>query len=772
MSKQGILLKAIMSLTRTKIKQFYITIGYHFSCKRIKRRIRVLKKIVSQCEPINLLKFLDFMTKTNQMKPSIDEISIDDSIFFVHAQEYIQTILVTTENNYKPCQNDERTQENLFNKALNVYKEIHDEILLFLMLWSQKESQNKNIESTRIDEIIESQLMYWVRGNRYQLFELEPIKQLLSPHNDILVELFNISSNDVVSGLDKLRYSLSQGYADAIVDSAKSFDRFSELIDSGVSEGKAVEIVRDDAETAMNQLFNCGLNDVKKITNWSDEFISCFSLGLNEQKNFWGKSSFSGWPIDLLPVYQKPFIRINNEHYCFLYYDLFDNIYRSIQKSIVNKRSNYRNTWNHFQSTASEKMVADLFAKLLPGASIYKNNYYPINGSLKNMNENDLIVAYYNYLFVVEVKAGSFPPTPPITDFNAHIKAYESLANNSDSQCSRTMDYIKSCDVASFYDENKQPSFKLAPIDYYNDIFTFSVTVENFNEFASKAEKMSVFNLKEKTIVISIDDLLVYADYFNSPIAFIHYLKQRTAAMSIQQYQMHDEMDHLGLYINQNCYALDPTKYGDGDIIIFEGFREELDKYYAMRFSCPKDAIKPIQNHPKEITKIIRYIDNHPSVDLIALELFLLDLSSDGKTDLAEQIKYILKRQKELKYMVPAKAFGEIKYCMFLSQPGIKNFSTQECIDYTLAAASRNEDVPVMCIMLKYNKNNNIISIDSKSCNFSSVSESDYERLIKLGHEKAKHWVKAFEKVHGRIDDNEECPCGSGKTYKDCCKCS
>lgn len=70
---------------------------------------------------------------------------------------------------------------------------------------------------------------------------------------------------------------------------------------------------------------------------------------------------------------------------------------------------------------------------------------------------------------------------------------------------------------------------------------------------------MSIISLKEETIVISYDDLLAYAGYFDEPIRFLHYLKQRKAAMRVPQYQMYDEFDHLGLYIDRNLYALDPS---------------------------------------------------------------------------------------------------------------------------------------------------------------------------------------------------------------------
>ena len=179
-------------------------------------------------------------------------------------------------------------------------------------------------------------------------------------------------------------------------------------------------------------------------------------------------------------------------------------------------------------------MVKELFLKLLPGAEAHVSNYYPVRNSLKQTNENDIIITYQNNLFVIEVKAGSFPSTPPITDFEAHIKAYQKLAEAADSQCSRTAEYIANHAPAQFYDHEKNPTFLLPGLDTFDDVFTFSVTVDNFNEFAAKAEKLSIISLKEETIVISYDDLLAYAGYFDEPIRFLHYLKQRKTGNNLE----------------------------------------------------------------------------------------------------------------------------------------------------------------------------------------------------------------------------------------------
>ena len=138
-------------------------------------------------------------------------------------------------------------------------------------------------------------------------------------------------------------------------------------------------------------------------------------------------------------------------------------------------------------------MVANVFSEMLPDCVVYRDNYYPKNKSLKNLKENDIIISFANVLFIVEVKAGSFVYTPPITDFDNHIVSYKNLIEKADHQCKNTYDYLMANDNAIIY--NQDGSIK-AQIDMtkVDDVFMFSVTVDNINDFAARAKKLNFLN--------------------------------------------------------------------------------------------------------------------------------------------------------------------------------------------------------------------------------------------------------------------------------------
>ena len=130
-----------------------------------------------------------------------------------------------------------------------------------------------------------------------------------------------------------------------------------------------------------------GLIDVKSITGWDTRFIEALSYQLGECHSFWDESDFSGWPIVEQPVMRRPFIKIDGTVYTFLYYAIFDNIYRNIQKTVARLKPEYAESWKNKQTKVSEEMVASLFNSLLPGAEVHIGNYYPKHFYKENERE-------------------------------------------------------------------------------------------------------------------------------------------------------------------------------------------------------------------------------------------------------------------------------------------------------------------------------------------------------------------------------------------------
>ena len=181
----------------------YMRTEYTSQYKKIALEVKSLKEKVAQCDPYSLLMYLRSLAAMGQMNIFSEIECSSDANAIIRAQEYVQSIFVSTENNYVPSEPNEEAA--LHAQIVADFDELYKSFMFFYHFWAAHIQELRRIDDSRLNEIVESQYMYWVRGNRYQVFELEPLKSLLPPHNDVLLELFGVSSTEVIDGLEKLR---------------------------------------------------------------------------------------------------------------------------------------------------------------------------------------------------------------------------------------------------------------------------------------------------------------------------------------------------------------------------------------------------------------------------------------------------------------------------------------------------------------------------------------------------------------------------------------
>lgn len=763
-----IVFKNNMSSNQQKQFTAYLKSKYLEETQKVNEKISAIKEKILRCDPIQLLSFssiqglMPFVNLFSESQGSFQDIPI------ARATEYIQSILVSAScNSLEYLDGD---PSSLFFEILKDIEELHSLIQNFYVCWIAKlEDLVPGTENDILKSIIEAQIMYLVRGHRYPVFEIEYYQKLLQEHDDIFKDVFGISSTDIINGISKLQYSLTQGKVDALNQFQNIFEEFQnykvEEQDAFFAEHK------QENEDFYNKFFGTQLHDVAKITQWPDNFIKELSWELDDKTNFFNDSPFAGWPIIDLPVFKRPFIRINNISYCFDYYSFIDNFYRVIQKTITRLRPHYK--WSDNQQVASEKMVENIFQSLLPHCITYRSNYYPINNSMKQTAENDLIVLYDDVLIIVEVKAGSFVYTPPILDFDAHIKSYKSLIEKADWQCQRTKDYLTGKSQPLLYDANHIVKAAI-DMDKISSIFMMSVTIDNINTFAAKAEKLRFMQLKSNAISIAVDDLMVYREYFNSPLMFLHFLQQRSLAIQESKLALNDELDHLGMYIKHNCYCFQTNKISKESVGNFIGYREDLDNYFCKLYHPQLSPKKPLPNIPDLFLRIIHYLEVESIEGRSSIANYFLNFSTDAKNDFCNQVNYVLNRQKEIKRDIPIHVAGagenSLRYTCFVDQHGVIESSYSRKREYTLACLSWNNDPDRYLINLCFDSIGNFIKVELKRFTSQDIKPEESDQIYQLGKEVAERRMFQYHQTHkGKIGRNQLCPCGSGKKYKKCC---
>lgn len=675
--------------------------------------------------------------------------------------EYLQSLVASTNNTICLHVTDEDIE-------LLAHQYLHDQEMLF-----EKATQYLMFRSLALEDdsetnflAFEAQMMHMVRGDRYRFLQLDYIRPLMLVHDSEFQKLFGVSANAVIDGYERLEKALPNGRLEGLTTLRELFEK------AGSADEANFSIIPEEdfqaAEEAFLEAFSVHHFNVGRITNWPKTFMDALSFAPGEAC-FFEEGEMRYWPIVTLPIVDRPFIRLNGETYCFDYYSLTDNFYRAVQKAILRLDPGYSEQWQQRQKEASESMVESVFKEMLPGCISYADNYY---GSKKHRNENDLLIIYRDALLVVEVKAGRFTDAPPVSNFDSHIKRYKELIQKSNSQCTHMRDYIRESGVELvLYDQYMQPKAVLN-ISNVNSIFCLSVTIENINTYAARAEKLGFLNLREGVSCIAIDDLMTYKRYFNNPLEFLHFLKQREIASLNERIALNDELDHLGMYIAHNCYSLEVNNIPKGDTLCMTGYREDLDSYFE-RVDTPLPQLeKPRQNMPKRFREIIDVLFRSNNSEAVSISSYLLDFSSDARQQLSNGIDMTLERQASTGRQCALSFSGKedsIRMTYFVFQDELHDAQTdQEMFDYTTSLLLANGEKERMMLSFRFDMNYALQSVSARSISINQIPPCRIDELKSRGEEMGDFRVAKYKREHGKIGRNQPCPCGSGRKYKKC----
>lgn len=745
--------------------------------------VNEIKNLISTCNPLELLKYAyDNFIKYACGVTSESQLSMQE-VYGSRELEYIQSVIVASENKYIE-NNDKDSMLETFQLISLKINELYKLTQVYFMCRTAdlKSRSDIDLDLDKEQFLVEAQLSMFVRGDRYQIYEVLHLKELLEPHNDEFIKLYNITSNDFIDGISNIQKSLTRTqnpfgniFGQELNGLLKIFEEYKEFEEKELETDKN-QITEDIMKmfkknnlksTRIDLVNDYDRFDLEKLTNWPKGLLKDFSFGINENKNFYN-NEYPGSPLTELPVFEKPFINIGDKFYCFDYYNLFDNIYRVIQKVFRSKDLEYRDVWGIRQMEVTENMVSNLFKKLLPNCTIYTSNYYPKNKSLKQCNENDIIVLYDDNLIIVEVKAGSYTYRSPILDIESHIESLKTLVEKADGQAERTLNYLKSGKTVKLYNKDKSEKCEIT-LENFNEVTLMSITLDNFNEFCSKIEKLKFLEINKNSIALSIDDFRVYSDYFDSPSEFLHYLKQRKIATQNKYLYLNDELDHLGMYIEHNVYSNIFEDDLDAHVVPY-GYRERIDEYFSSLVNEGFEEDKPKQLIPIEIRKIIDFLDKSNIKQKVRLSTFLLDFCSETKKDLSNMISKALTRQIEINRMIQLSLMGETPICIFCHQPNIENMTDSDIQDYTFATMLYAKDKYRVELHLYYDTSSMISDIKFNIYTFEDIPLNRVEKLQDMAKGMSISRINN-DKIQNRIPKvgrNELCPCGSGKKYKKC----
>jgi hypothetical protein len=704
-----------------------------------------LAKEITKYEPFDLLHRSFWMNLYNNISGLNKDVSEHDRYNSSQTLEFIQNYLASLEP--VPGKRS-RLDEKGWNKIEKLVSDFNLHMAPFFILNSKNLQESSEKYDIKNDELRTLDLMHWwnIRGNSFQVHHVSSVKELLLPQKNVFESVFDYRIEDFLDDLGIIDHSLTFGFGDAMNESISLFIKttefargLSESVDNPSEDQMEVAIeqsgVKDEAKDALDRAFGLAICDIGKITNMPSSIMDALSWEIGEDKEFWSEGMYAGWPLRVTPLRKRPFIKLDNRYYCFDLLNLFDNIYRKIENIIFEKKPESRERWNEVRKITSEKLSLGYLTSMLPYSKMFSPIYYDKLGARK---ETDGIIIYDDVLIIVEVKSGALDTGSPLLDYENHQKKLIELIEDPATQAKRFREFLVANKEIEIFDGNHKNSLVLSILraESFRKIYQCTVSVENLTHLTARARKLVSLGVQVHTSAnwsVSLDDLRVYAEIFDSSLQFLHFLEQRELAENSKLVELNDELDHLGLYLKKNNYS----RFADElmidknpGYIIWDTFTDEIDDYYN-KLLAEKDVVhaKPNQEMPQKFREIIALLDKQEKAGRVKVASFLLDGADDYRKTLEDGILRTLQRQSEVKRLNPFFVGGEMSISCFCLNQNLKlpNKDWRDnYVKYRLLNSGHNE---ALVLVLQFNKDDHVTDISFDFVSLGKATVMELERL-------------------------------------------
>lgn len=699
--------------------------------------------------------------------------------------DYVQSVIASV-----PRASDQfdDVSEDAWNNLQTNIKQLFDKITI---QYQPCLTAARRIEDPQLDMELEEfrvrteGMWMHVRGKRYQPHEKIALAELLTPHSDVLARLFGISAEALAEEFDKILWKLSGGAASSMMALKQlhedSIPKMDEIFATGDIES-ADDVMRklfEDPELAarrkaiMGEVAGLDLFDVGMVTELPESLIDELTWSQGEDNSFFSSGALAGWPLRLWPTMRRPFLRIDGRAMCFEMWGLFDNIYRGLQKVVLSREPEYREHWNRGQKEVSEALPQKYFDKLLTGNTGFSSITYPWreNSGKSKWCECDGLIIYDDHLFVVEVKAGAFTYTSPATDLAAHLTSLRNLIEAPAAQGNRFIEYLESDLEVPIFDGERNELTCIRRQDF-RTVTVVALSLDSFTELAARAQHLSKVGVELGTSevwALSIDDLRVYADIFDNPLIFIHFIEQRMQAVTNDSINLDDEIDHLGLYLAQNNYEQYAREFGgaEQDRIQFTGFRAPIDEFYTALVNNEVPS-RPSQEMPSKLREIIDFLAGAKKAGSTMLASFLLDGDGELRQNFADGIDDQLEGNIRLRRQRPFLVAADRPFTVCTWSPLVPRIDG-EALEYTRSVVAANGGTARLLIELEYDKSGSLFDVHWQQVSLECLSKEELAKAQSRGEAGKRRRVE-MARTRGKIPVNSQCPCGSGKKYKRCCR--
>lgn len=699
--------------------------------------------------------------------------------------EYVHAVLASD-----AASEDVTFEETQYAELYELGRKLKEQAMFFAMATSADTKDGVFGPDTADIEFRAKSNWVGIRGNRYQVLEGEFYRYVLALHDDVLKEVYGVGAAEIAEGFQAMADATRTGHANAIMEMMKQFEAaqtFAAAQDKPLQDVMGAWVAANAEQSkaagrAADDMFRGGIANVSRHTKLPPTLLADLAYRRGEETEFFGAGDFAGTPYRTLPARKKPLIQFGSDYYavdpCFAR----DAGYRALLHNLLQRKPDYRKTFEDRQKTMSEAAFADILAAQLPGATVFQEVYYKDPAS-KHWSENDTLILLDDVLFLVEAKAGAAATiASPALDFDRHAQSVQDLVLKAYKQCERFFNYLYSADEVPLYhfvDGRYEECGRVRHSDY-RVMVPIGLTVESFSPFSTYCKELPQVEPllgRHAFVSQSIDDLFVLKRLLPTPGEFVHYMEVRQAVAGMRGAHLFDEFDHLGAYLKRNRFdkeIAEQLKSGKVKMLIWDGMSDIVDK--SFEGEDWESGPFPTQDFPEEVMKLLGALDATRARAWLSAESHIRDFGEEGRGNLAKMLSDL----RQTLNQHPARHFisgGDGEPLFVWLQNHDQQVDWAAVNDKASAAALATKASNVIGVVAElsahgiYHRAQSFaVHVPTERTEENSRIYEDAAQMAQTAHavnlKQPKNVTPSVKiKKPGR---NDPCPCGSGLKYKKC----
>ena len=182
------------------------------------------------------------------------------------------------------------------------------------------------------------------------------------------------------------------------------------------------------------------------------------------------------------------------------------------------------------------------------------------------------------------MKGGAFTYTSPANDLDAHLVSLRTLLQAPARQGNRFVDFLESASEVSIAECKNTMKLRSCGARMLGHCTISLITLDAFTALAARAQHLAPLGIvvgKRPLWPLSLDDLLVYAELFDNPLIFLHFVEQRVRAGRSDKVNLNDEIDNFGMYV-ENATQMSEEVSESAAKMQFNGYTTPVNNISAL----------------------------------------------------------------------------------------------------------------------------------------------------------------------------------------------